>query len=248
MSAPIPLIKHPSGDVCVRLDRQQEQHTINGQGDKGAPPLKLVRGSHAVHSRLQSLQHQLMWRTVSQCMEEEAQAGAATSNFTYSLALQVLAALSSPSASHQMSALRPLVLEHVNMCKLPLPIIAPPVRPHNLAPSSAALLPELSSWISHSFYRDNMYTLLDAQAHQLPMIRLHWVPTTQPCTSAIQICLTNSHRLMMILSDKSVEIEGIPSPSGTRSRWAREGVVSITKLEVPHLLMSLIQQAFGSSA
>lgn len=50
---------------------------------------------------------------------------------------------------------------------------------------------------------------------------------------------------VQIITEKSLEVEGIASPLGTRSRWAREGSMSITKLEVPHLLESLVNQVCG---
>ena len=78
-------------------------------GSKPLPPV----GSRAVHRRLLQLQQRLLWQLVGSCLEDEARGAALNSNFSYSLASSVLAAVASPSPSRPMAALRPLVLKHL---------------------------------------------------------------------------------------------------------------------------------------
>lgn len=54
-------------------------------------------------------------------------------------------------------------LPSVPRCRLPHSTITDPPRPYVTPLSSLALLPELSGWISHCFYRDNILAMLDAQ-------------------------------------------------------------------------------------
>jgi hypothetical protein len=86
--------------------------------------------------------------------------------------------MSSTSDVH-LSALRPLVLDHVITCKLPSNSIAPPPRPYVPALGSLPLLAELSGWLNHIFFRDHLRQHLEIQVrHAHQHMQLALPPTT----------------------------------------------------------------------
>lgn len=69
-----------------------------------------------MHTLLLEVQQLLLWSAVSAGLDQEAQAGAGTSNFLFSLC-QMVASVGFPSSDVQLAGLRPLVLEHMATCR-----------------------------------------------------------------------------------------------------------------------------------
>ncbi|GAX86451.1 hypothetical protein CEUSTIGMA_g13861.t1 [Chlamydomonas eustigma] len=226
----VPLVKDVSGSVKIR--------------NRGASPeLSGALGSKSVHQHLISLQQKQLWAIAASDLEHEARKGFSASNFTYSLAEKVLEAVASKTASLHMCSLRPFILEHITVCRLTQGNVLEPSRPYSSTVGCHELLPELAAWISHIFFRDNLYASLDAQVDSRPFVRLRWVPANHPYTSAMNLQLSRHSKILLLIQETSVELEGIPDPSGTTSRWAREGCLTATKHEMGHLVRSIVQQA-----
>ncbi|KAG1667895.1 hypothetical protein FOA52_013656 [Chlamydomonas sp. UWO 241] len=256
ISPPIPLVKDLTGSVCMRVPASGFREGGPGAAADtvGRPATgKLAVGTAAVHRWLLSQQSALMWRCVARVLDDEAVGGqlmgGGAPNFSGALSSALLSCMGRSSPGPFVRSLRPLALEHVSTCRLPSQTITEPPRPGVPAPSSLPLLPELSAIVGHAYFRAKLGAALDEQAAapSARCVRLEWLPTTRACTSAIAAHLGSNHTLVLLVQDSAVEVCGIAAPGGTTSGWAREGVASVTKTEMPGLLASLLQQAGGLS-
>ncbi len=83
---------------------------------------------------------------------------------------QAAAAMAATTSDLQVHALRPVVLDHVIKCKLPIASGTLPVQPRPYVPvmTTLPLLPDLSGWLNHISVRDQLRQHLEVQ------VRIAW--------------------------------------------------------------------------
>ncbi|EFJ47014.1 hypothetical protein VOLCADRAFT_92554 [Volvox carteri f. nagariensis] len=177
------------------------------------------------------------------------------------LAAQNVLRTSDPS----LAALRPLMLEHLVACRLPPPYKPPPPRPavgtrglhhpyggaaYGGVLSSVPLLPDLAALLNHIVFRDHQIYHLDLEAHALPYITLRWRScSTSLLTSAMEIRVGPSHRVLVLVRDGRTDVEGVVQATGLPSagsgaggsRWVRDTHMGFSRHDVPCVLRAVLQ-------
>ncbi|KAG2427450.1 hypothetical protein HXX76_012386 [Chlamydomonas incerta] len=116
--------------------------------------------------------------------------------------------------------------------------------------SGLPLLPDLAALLNQMVFRDHQRYHLDLEAHALPYVTLRWRPAAPSLlTSAMEVRVGPSHRVLVVVRDGRTDVEGVVAPSGPPaagsgaggSRWVRDTVMAFTRHDVPAVLRSLLQ-------